>query len=92
MTKRLPWPGDVLDRAGLLAVRAGGSLQRRITRGTGRFASTLAAVSLVLLLLPALLNLALGLVPDSVWEALQAATARSAGCGARRTRSSPGRR
>ena len=72
MTKRLPWLGDAFDRAGLLAVRAGGSLQRRITRGTGRFASTLAAVSLVLLLLPALLNLALGLVPDSVWEALQA--------------------
>ena len=72
MTKRLPWPGDAFDRAGLLAVRAGGSLRRRITRGSGRFASTLAAVSLVLLLLPALLNLALGLVPDSVWEALQA--------------------
>jgi tetratricopeptide (TPR) repeat protein len=64
--------GDAFGRLRLLLVRVRGSVQRRISRGPGRIASTLAGVSLVLLVGPAVLNSLLGLVPDSMWQTLQA--------------------
>jgi tetratricopeptide (TPR) repeat protein len=67
MTKRL---ASLLARPRLLLVRAGGTGRRLITRGPGRFASALAAVSFVLLVLPAVLNFLLHLVPDSVWRTM----------------------
>ena len=67
MTKRL---ASLLARPRLRLIRAGGTGRRLITRGPGRFMSTLAGVSFVLLVLPAALNALLHLVPDTVWRAM----------------------
>jgi hypothetical protein len=63
---------NLARRIRLTLSRAGGSVQRWLTGGSGRTASTLVGVSLALLVVPPLLERAIGLIPDSVWDDLNA--------------------